>query len=241
MRFTFRLMAAVLMATPLLPMSAPPVWAQSVGQSPAATITLTGEGVVSAAPDMATISIGVMTEGKTAAEAMAANSAQLAQVLENLRAAGIADRDLQTSGLSLNPNWANASGSGVSRIVGYVASNQLSVRVRVLDSLGMVLDAAVRDGANQLNGVSFGVADPAPLLAAARKRAVADARAKADLFTQAAGVGLGAVLAITEQQQGGGQPMYRGAAMAMEAAVPVAEGEISVSAQVTLVWGLTPR
>jgi len=241
MRFTFRLLAAVLMATPLLPMSAPPLWAQSVGQSPAATITLTGEGEVSAAPDMATISIGVMTEGKTAAEAMAANSAQLAQVLENLRAAGIADRDLQTSGLSLNPNWANASGSGVSRIVGYVASNQLSVRVRALDSLGMVLDAAVRDGANQLNGVSFGVADPAPLLAEARKRAVADARTKADLFTQAAGVGLGAVLAITEQQQGGGQPMYRGAAMAMEAAVPVAEGEISVSAQVTLVWGLTPR
>jgi hypothetical protein len=190
---------------------------------------------------MATISIGVMTEGKTAADAMAANSAQLAQVLDNLRAAGIADRDLQTSGLSLNPNWANTSGSGVSRIVGYVASNQLSVRVRVLNTLGMVLDAAVRDGANQLNGVSFGVADPAPLLAEARKRAVADARAKAELFTEAAGVGLGAVLSITEQQQGGGQPMYRGVAMAMEAAVPVAEGEIALSAQVTLVWGLTPR
>jgi len=202
-----------------------------------ARITVTGEGRVDAAPDMATITLGVTSQGTTATAAMAANSAQLAQVLANLKAAGIADRDLQTTGLALNPNWqSNDNGSNL-RIVGYVASNILTVRVRALAGLGAALDAAVKDGANTVDGVSFGLADPDPVLDEARRRAVTDATRRALLLTEAAGVSLGAVVAINE---GGGSfapaPMF-GKAVGMTAeAVPLASGEVSLSASVTMVW-----
>jgi len=202
-----------------------------------ARITVTGEGRVDAAPDMATITLGVTSQGTTATAAMAANSAQLAQVLANLKAAGIADRDLQTTGLALNPNWqSNDNGSNL-RIVGYVASNILTVRVRALAGLGAALDAAVKDGANTVDGVSFGLADPDPVLDEARRRAVTDATRRALLLTEAAVVSLGAVVAINE---GGGSfapaPMF-GKAVGMTAeAVPLASGEVSLSASVTMVW-----
>ena len=169
-----------------------------------ATLTVTGEGRVAQAPDMASVSLGVTTEGKTAAEALAANSTALAAVMARLTQAGIAPGDLQTSGLSLNPNWQNDSSTGGSRISGYIASNMLTVRVRALDGLGNVLDAAVKDGANTLNGVNFGLADPSPVEAEARKRAVADAKARAAVLAEAAGVTLGPIVTITEGGGGGG-------------------------------------
>lgn len=201
----------------------------------AAEITVTGEGQVNVAPDMASVMLGVTSEAATAGEAMAANSEQLATVLERLRAAGVEDRDLQTTGLSLNPNWTQAEGEA-SKIAGYTASNMLTVRVRALDGLGGILDAAVQDGANTLNGVSFDLADPAPVMDEARKAAVADALARARLLADAAGVQLGEIVSINE---GGASPnppspMYR-----MEAsAVPVAEGEITRSATVTIVFDI---
>lgn len=228
------IVALCLLLQPLMPTA--PAHAGETG----ARITVTGEGRVEARPDMAVISLGVTSEGKTAAGAMTGNSAQLAKVLENLKAAGIAERDLQTSGLTLNPNWDHRSDGGPV-IQGYVASNQLTVRVRDLASLGGVLDAAIKDGANTLNGVGFGVTDQAPLLDEARKRAVADARHKADLLSVAAGVVLGPVVSIVEGGSGGGPaPQFRRAEAMMADAVPVAEGEISVSASVTLVWELQP-
>lgn len=205
-----------------------------------ALITVTGEGSVEAKPDMATVTLGVMTEAATAAEAMAANSVQLGAVLEQLRAGGIADRDIQTSGLSLNANWQQPDGETSPRIVGYQAMNQLTVRVRDLDALGGVLDRTIQDGANAFNGLSFGLADPLPALNEARKRAVADAVARAKLLTQAAGVTLGPVVSITEGGgMGGPVPMFRMAADAAGAApVPVAAGEISTTASVTMVFEL---
>ncbi len=202
-------------------------------------ITVTGEGRVEAKPDLATLTLGVTTEGTTAAEAMAANSMQLGVVLEQLRVAGIEERDLQTSGLSLNPDWQMPEGETEARIVRYIATNTLTVRVRALDTLGGLLDRAVSDGANTFNGLSFGLADPEPALAEARKRAVDDAMARARLMTQAAGVTLGPVVSISE---GGGfsppMPMFRMEADAATAAVPVAAGEISTSASVTMVFAL---
>lgn len=202
-----------------------------------ARITVTGEGRVDASPDMATISLGVTSEAPTAAAAMAANSVELGRVLANLRGAGIEGRDLQTSGLTLNPNWRSDDNGSNGRIVGYIAANMLTVRVRALDSLGVVLDAAVKDGANTLNGVSFGLAQPEPVLDEARKRAVADALHRALLLTEAAGVALGAVVAISE---GGGNfapsPMFRMEGAMADAPVPVAQGEVSLSASVTMVW-----
>lgn len=233
---------ALLAAVVALPLVAYGLPARAETAPPPARITVTGEGRVDAAPDLATISLGVTTEAKSAAGALAANSTAMAAVLERLRAAGIAERDLQTSGLSVNPVWTGYDQSGRKpEIAGFQAANVLSVRVRALDSLGAVLDAAVKDGANTLNGLSFGMAEPQPLLDEARKRAVADARRKAELMAAAAGVRLGAVESISEA--GGYQPpmpQFRAeSAMAAEA-VPVAQGEVSLAASVTVVWRLEP-
>ncbi len=202
-----------------------------------ATITVTGEGTVTAAPDLATISLGVTTQGATAGAAMDANTAALTAVLERVKAAGVEGRDIQTSTLNLNPNWSNSDGSSMPVIQGYVATNMVQIRVRDLPKLGGVLDAAVTDGANTLNGISFGLAEPEPALDEARKEAVAAARARAELLTTAAGVGLGRVLSISE---GGGyappMPMYRMEAAMADAPVPVEGGEVGVTASVTITW-----
>lgn len=201
--------------------------------APLAQISVTGVGEVFAAPDMATISLGVTSTAATAKEAMDQTSAALAQVLENLKAAGVAAADLQTSGLSLQPEWTNSS-TGQNTIQGYTARNQLTVIVRALDSLGNVLDAAVKDGANTLNNVAFGVADPAPLLDEARLRAVADARHRAEVVTGAAGVRMGQITAMSEQasyEPRGGMMMR-----ASMDSVPVEGGEVSFSVSVNISW-----
>lgn len=203
-----------------------------------ALITVTGEAAVERAPDMATVSIGVTTVAETAAGALAANSDAMRAVIDRLKAAGVAEADLQTTGLSVNPNWTgyDASSSGQT-ISGYTAANVLTVDIRALEGLGTVLDAAVSDGANTLNGLSFGLADPRPAQDEARRAAVADARAKAELLAAAAGVSLGAIVSITE---GGGYgapvPMFKAASA--DAAVPVQAGEVSYQASVTVVWQL---
>ena len=218
-----------------------PVWADAGMETmQAGEITVTGEGRVSSAPDMAMIHLGVTTQGDTAAAALAANSAEIAKVLANLTAAGIEGRDVQTTGLSINPNWQSTS-SGASTIQGYIASNTVTVRVRALETLGTLLDAAVKDGANTLNGVEFGLQAPDPVMNEARKAAVADAKARAELIAGAAGVKLGAIKSISE----GGpapmpMPMLRMAAEAAAGAVPVASGEVGTTAQVTIVWTLAP-
>jgi uncharacterized protein YggE len=209
--------------------------------APAATptLTVTGEGHVDAAPDMATVSLGVTTEGATAADALAANNAAQTEILAALTAAGVVARDVQTSGLNLNPVWDNRPvENGIPKISGYMASNVVTIRARDLDRLGALLDAVVTTGANQLNSLTFGLSDPQPAMDEARKRAVADARARAALYAEAAGVALGPILSITE---GGGyqppQPMYR-RELAMDAGVPVAGGEVSVSASVTITYAI---
>jgi len=201
-----------------------------------ALITVTGEGVVQAVPDLATIPLGVTTEAETAAAAMAANNAAVQAVLDRLKAAGIEAKDVQTSNLSLNPNWVQTADGSAPRISGYVANNMLTVQVRSLDSLGTVLDAVITDGANTLNGITFGLQDPRPVLDDARRKAVEDARARAEVLAGAAGVKLGRLVSM---QEGGAimppQPMYRMEA-AMASPVPVAAGEVGLSSSVTLVY-----
>ncbi len=220
------LSALILSAGLALPL---PALAQEV---PPPMITVTGTGVVEAIPDIATLSIGVTTQGETAAVALTANTAALEAVMARLTAAGIEPRDMQTSNLSLNPNWTGYD-SSTPTISGYVAANILTIRVRKLDGIGAVLDAAVADGANTLNGLTFGLADPKPAMDEARKEAVADARARAELLAAAAGVTLGRVVSISEAVPGfDPQPMFRAEASA--AAVPVAGGELGLSANVTI-------
>lgn len=221
----------------LLPFAVP-VSPVSAEERAVATITVTGEGHAEAAPDLATVSLGVTTQGKTAGEAMEANSTALSAVVARLKEAGVADRDVQTSNLSLNPNWQQSDGSQAAVIAGYVATNVLTVRVRALETLGEVLDAVITDGANTLNGISFGLDDPEPVLDKARLEAVRAAKARAALLVGAAGVKLGRVLSISE---GGGyvppmpMPMYRMEAD-MAKAVPVEGGEVGLMASVTMVF-----
>lgn len=216
---------------------AAPVWAEDAR----ALITVSGEGTVEVAPDMATLSLGVMSDGDTAKSALEANNAAIAAVIERVKAAGIEERDIQTSGLSLGPryDYSKTNPDGTQIINGYSASNMLTVRVRALDTVGGVLDAVVADGANALNGISFGLQDASAATDEARKNAVADARRKAELYAAAAGVKLGRVVGISEQ--GSFMPPMPMAmdAMGMKAgAVPVAAGALSVGATVSLTFEL---
>jgi uncharacterized protein len=228
-----RVLSALFLSAALaLPVAAPAFSQEAIPPM----ITVTGEGVVEATPDIATLMIGVTTQGATAAEALAANSAAMDAVLSRLKAAGIEGRDLQTSNLSLGPDYSRYDSSTGAAPTSYVASNMLTVRVRALDSLGTVLDAAVADGANTLNGLTFGLADPSPVLNEARKEAVADARAKAELLAAAAGVKLGKIVSISEAGAVTDPvPMFRQEA-ADGAAVPVQGGELGLSANITVFY-----
>lgn len=201
-----------------------------------AIVTATGTGTVEAIPDIATLSIGVTTQGDTAAASLAANSAAIASVMARLEADGVAAKDMQTSNLYLSPNWTGYE-TGAPVISNYVASNMLTVTVRDLETLGSVLDSAVSDGANTLNGITFGIADPRPVLDEARKEAVADARLKAELLATAAGMKLGKIVSITESSAATmPYPMYD---MAESAPVPVAGGALGLSASVTIQYEIS--
>lgn len=203
-------------------------------------VVVTGEGRVGAEPDMARVFLGVTREARSAGEALRLTSEAMTSVLATIEGAGIDVRDFQTSNVGLSPRWQRtSSGNAPPRITGYVASNDVTVRVRDLDLLGGLLDALVADGANQMNGISFAVADPSPLIEQARIAAVADAKARADTLAQAAGVTLGPVLLITE----GGitrqpAPMMRGAMSEAAMDVPIAGGELDFVRQVTMTFEL---
>lgn len=221
---------------PLLALLPPQAAVADEHASQLSTLTVMGEGTVEATPDLATISLGVTTQGESAAAAMAANTAALQAVMDRLVAAGIEARDIQTSNLSLNPNWTPSADGTQSVITGYIASNQVSVRVRDITKVGPVLDAVIADGANTLNGIAFGLQDDSALRDEARTEAVQDARARAQTLAGAAGVQLKRIVSISET---GGfmppQPMYRMEA-AMAGDVPVSGGEVGVSASVTVVY-----
>ena len=149
---------------------------------------------------------------------------------------------MQTSNFSVQPQYKQGQpGQQRAEIVGYQVSNQVRVQVRKLDALGPLLDGAVGEGANQMQGVSFSVAEPDPLLDEARRQAMADARRKAELYAKAAGVDVGRVLLIQEDTPRLPEPLYRGMMMARGAAsdaVPVAAGEQEFHASITVTYAI---
>jgi uncharacterized protein len=204
------------------------------------TISVTGTGEVAVAPDMAIVTVGATSEAGTAAEALSVTSVAVSAALEVLTKAGIESRDIQTSGVSISPRmvWPT-NGNGAPRIEGYVASNQLTARVRDLEMLGGVLDAVVSSGANTLSGVAFALSEPRAAEDAARRAAVTDARARAELYAEAAGVALGAVQQISEEGFAAPMPrMMAAEAARSDAAVPVAPGELNISARVRVVFAI---
>ncbi|WP_457651024.1 SIMPL domain-containing protein [Profundibacter sp.] len=203
-------------------------------------IVVSGHGVVETVPDMATISMGVVSEAKTAGDALAKNTDALAAVLKQLAEAGIESRDIQTNNLSLSPRWNNGGSmsKAAPEIRGFIANNTVSVRVRDLAQLGVVLDAVVQNGANSFHGLSFGLQDMAPAQNEARVAAIRDAMAKALLYATAAGVELGDVVSISDGAVRSARPVMMEADMMRSMAVPVAKGELSVTADVTVVFGI---
>ncbi|MGR3748149.1 MULTISPECIES: SIMPL domain-containing protein [unclassified Paracoccus (in: a-proteobacteria)] len=228
------------LATPAVAAPGKGMMPHHCGPAMTSRLTVTGQGEARIAPDMATIQLGVTSQADSAAEAMRQNASQQSAVIEALKGAGIADTDIQTSGLNLNPMMDYGENRAPS-VTGYQASNMVAVRVSEMGSLGEVLDAIVAAGANQIDGITFGRKDGKDAEDEARRAAVADARHKAEILAEAAGVSLGQVLVIGDTQMSGGpRPMMRMAADAapMAESIPVEAGELSVNAVVQIEYAL---
>ncbi|MEQ9517870.1 MAG: SIMPL domain-containing protein [Parvibaculum sp.] len=200
------------------------------------TITVSGEGQISVKPDIAYVQTGVVTQAKTAVDALTANTQAMQAVFNGLKELGIEDRDIRTSQLSINPVYTHEARGTKPVITGYQASNMVSLTLRDLDRVGEALDKIVSLGSNQLHGIRFDVEKPGPLLDAARADAVKDAIRKAKILVSSAGVALGQIITINENSGGGGGPQFYARAMTMESSdVPVAAGEQMLTSNVTLV------
>lgn len=214
--------------------------AAAEGWENARTIVVTGAGEAARAPDVAYLTLGVEADGATASEALRKNSAQMEATIKTLRDAGVDKKDIQTSNLSVGARYDYSREGQVPRLVGYQATNTVNVKLRNLEKAGGVIDKAVASGSNRLDSISFGFADPKPILNEARRAAVADARERAALYSEAAGVKLGPVLQISDSfsHTPGPIPMMARAEMAEAKSVPIAAGEQSVGASVTIVYAI---
>lgn len=199
-------------------------------------VTVTGEATVAVAPDSAVIRIGVTSIGKNAREASDANAKKMTVVLAAIRDSGIAERDIQTSRLSLQPQY-DPNKAGPARLLGFQVTNQLTVKIRDIEKLPSILDNAIGAGANEMSGIEFVVSEQSKLLDQARDEAVADARRKAALYAETAGGKLGKVVSITEE---GASAPPRPIAALRAGAVPVAPGEQTLRASVSISYELMP-
>ncbi len=203
------------------------------------TISVTGQGEALAAPDMAIVTIGVQIDGATAAEALRANSAAMTATIDKLKSMDIEARDIQTSGLNVNPRYNYERNRSEPEVIGFRASNSVRVRLRDLDKAGAVIDEAVSSGANSLGGISFTFADPQPLQDEARRDAVADAMARAALLADAAGVKLGPILRIQDGYVAAPQNdtiVVTARRAEADFAAPIEAGESAIRANVTLIY-----
>jgi uncharacterized protein YggE len=204
--------------------------------APPPAISVTGEANVSVAPDQAQIDGGVSSDAKTAREASDANNAAMGKVLLALKGAGIEEKDYQTSRLSLQPQYA-PNRAGPSPVVGYRASNRVTVKIRDVTKVANVIDVLVGAGDTDIGGIHFSVTQASKYLDEAREKAVADARRKAELYAKAAGATLGEAISITEE--GAPTPIFRGKmATPMAASAPVAQGEETLSVTVHVSWAI---
>lgn len=242
-RFALMIAAATLLSSTA---AAPMAFAQSSDEAMfrATTLSLSAFGETMVAPDQATITLGVSVQEPTASAAMAANRTRMNATIAALKAQGIAEKDIQTSGLNLNPQYVYEQNKP-QRLTGYQANNNVTITVRDIAKLGTVIDAVVAAGSNQINGISFGLANPRAAEDAARKAAVQALSAKAALYAEATGLRLARLVNLSE---GGGyapqppQPMFKALAMRADAApTPVQPGELSVRVDVTGMYELAAR
>lgn len=238
-------MGGAMAATVALAAAASPTLAQTVQTGvqtvqAAPALNLSAYGEVKTTPDVATISFGVQTEAATAAAALRDNAAQMTQVMAALRRAGIAERDIQTSGLNVQAQYDYVQNEPP-KLRGYQAVNRVTVIINDLNKVGTTADAVVAAGVNQVDGISFGLKDPSAAENQARQLAVRALQSKAQLYAQALGVQLGGIRSLNE---GGGYspqppmpaPMFARAAMADS--TPVSAGELTVRIDINGVYDI---
>lgn len=236
------------MALLLAAAAAPAAFAQSAQPSAGSmfqttTLNLSAYGETRVAPDKATINLGVVTEAPTAAAALAANNDKMNAVIATLRKAGIAEKDIQTSGLNLNAQYDYVQNEPP-KLRGYQASNQVTITVNDLAKLGVAVDATVKAGVNQVNGISFGLKDPTAAENAARQEAIKALAAKADLYAKATGHRVSRLVNLSE---GGGYtpapppvPMMAYARMEKaDGGAPISAGELNVRVDITGLYELS--
>jgi uncharacterized protein YggE len=227
------LMPAVLaVATPALAQTTPTILPD------AALLDVSAEGRTARVPDVATIRAGVVTQGQTAAAALSENATRMARVLAALKQAGVAQRDIRTASVALNPQYRYTEGQPPA-VTGYQASNSVSIRFRDVAKSGAILDALVAQGANQIDGPTLSLDKPEAALDEARTDAVKIARSRAELYAKAAGMSVVRIVTISENGTNDGsnpQPPVFAMARAMKASdsTPIAAGETQVSVTVTV-------
>ena len=230
----------------MMPMAASAQMQGAVPMVPAngPLLSLSVSESIQSAPDMATINTGVQTRAMTAKDAMAQNATQMDKLIGALVKAGIARKDIQTSGINLNPqyDYANRPEGQGPRFTGYEASNQLTVKIRKIGTAGDLVDALVSAGATNINGPTFGIAEPDKLIDQARTKALQTALTRANLYAQATGFKRVRLVSISE---GGGYspPMPVMAMRDMAAAAPqtkIEPGEVSTSISLTVQYMLEP-
>jgi len=213
----------------------------------APVVTLNVTETVQAAPDIATVGTGVQIRAPTAQQAMTDNAVKMDSLIGALTKAGIARKDIQTSGINLNAQYDYSNREGDQsgpRFLGYEASNQLSVKLRDVKRVGSLLDTMVKAGATNINGPSFSIDDPAPMLTQARATALKSAKSQADFYAQAAGFRSARLVSISEGNSGGNppMPMMQSARFKTEAAsdvpTPVEPGQVGSSVTLTVQYAL---
>jgi len=232
------LLAAAALAMPAAALAQTAVQVQPISGT---RLDISATGEVTRVPDVAIISTGVVTRAPTATGAIRQNATRMERVRSALRQAGVADKDIQTSSLSLNPEY-HYEQNKAPRLTGYQASNQVSVRFRDIGDTGKILDALVAEGANQISGPSLTIDEPEEALDEARLKAIANGRARADLYARALGMRVVRLLSVSE---GGGyavpppMPMYaRAEAASMDAQTKIDPGEQKVQVGVNMSFEL---
>jgi hypothetical protein len=191
------LAAAVLLGCAALPSSAGAQQA-TINQTITGTrLDINATGDVTRVPDLATISAGVVSHEATATAAIQDAATRMTRVREALRRAGIADRDIQTSNISLNPDYVYTQNQPP-KLSGYNASNQLTVRFRDIAKTGKILDALIAEGANQISGPNLSIEHPEAALDEARAKAISAGRARADLYARSLGLRVARIVAVSE-------------------------------------------
>jgi uncharacterized protein YggE len=203
-----------------------------------ANVSVSGTGKITYVPDVGYVSVGVSSDGTTAAEAWQKNSEIVKKVFAALKELGIDPKDLKTANVSVTPRYVHPKDQEP-RLVGYTVTYDLNVTVRKLDDLGHVLDRMVESGANRNVSIHFGCSDPEKMLDQARAKAVAEARKKAEIYVNGAGASLGQVVSISEGNVHP-FPTYRfdSALEAKAAALPIAAGEQELGVTVTVTWAI---